>query len=300
MSSQATFTVYFDGACPLCRREIAWYRRRPGADTMAWVDVSRKANATRLPDLTREAALTRFHVRLPDGRLLSGAPAFGELWKRLPGFRLLGKSARMPFVEPLLERLYRGFLRVRPVVQKFVAARCACGGDKYPRWLERELRSNHAGETGAVAIYRGILAVSRDASLRRFATDHLETEARHLALMERLLSPARRSRLSPVWRAAGFATGVLPALFGPRAVYITIEAVESFVDSHYRAQIAALAPHPRWHSLRALLDQCRSDETAHRDEARRAAGARRGPAARIWAALVGLGSSAGVIVARRI
>ena len=31
-----------------------------------------------------------------------------------------------------------------------------------PAWLEAELRSDHAGETGAVLIYRGILAFSRD------------------------------------------------------------------------------------------------------------------------------------------
>ena len=38
-----------------------------------------------------------------------------------------------------------------------------------PAWLLGELRSDQAGETGAVAIYRGILWVSKDASIRRFA-----------------------------------------------------------------------------------------------------------------------------------
>ncbi len=31
------FTVYFDGSCPLCRREIALYRRLPQAAQLAWV-----------------------------------------------------------------------------------------------------------------------------------------------------------------------------------------------------------------------------------------------------------------------
>lgn len=293
MSARAPFTVYFDGACPLCRREIGWYRRRPGADGIAWVDVSRASSDPLPPDLLREAALARFHVRLPDGRLLTGAAAFGELWKRLPGFRTLGRVVRLRPLEPLFERLYRVFLRLRPMLQRAVSARCERRGDTYPRWLEPEIRSDHAGEAGAVAIYRGILAVTRDASLRAFATRHLETEARHLELMEQLLPRPRRSRLLPVWRAAGFATGALAALFGPRAVYVTIHAVESFVDSHYAAQIAALAPYPRWHALRDTLVRCR-------DEARRAAGHGHGPAARLWAAVVELGSSAGVAVARRV
>mgnify|MGYP001315731459 CR=1 FL=1 len=38
-----------------------------------------------------------------------------------------------------------------------------------PRALKREMRSNHAGELGAVWIYRGVLAVTRDPALRAFA-----------------------------------------------------------------------------------------------------------------------------------
>ncbi|MCZ8149187.1 MAG: demethoxyubiquinone hydroxylase family protein, partial [Roseomonas sp.] len=97
-----------------------------------------------------------------------------------------------------------------------------------PDWLVRELRSDHAGETGAVMIYRGILAVSRDPGVRDFAARHGATEQGHLDLLEQLLPPAQRSRLLPIWKVAGFLTGALPALFGPRAVHVTIDAVESF------------------------------------------------------------------------
>ncbi len=65
------------------------------------------------------------------------------------------------------------------------------------------LRSDHAGETGAVAIYRGVLAVARDRNLRAFAQRHLATEAGHLEIMEALVRRAQRSRLLPVWRMAG-------------------------------------------------------------------------------------------------
>ena len=72
-----------------------------------------------------------------------------------------------------------------------------------PSWLRRELRSDHAGEYGAVMIYRGILAISRDAQARQFAERHLVTEARHLELMEEIVPPANRTRLLPLWHVMG-------------------------------------------------------------------------------------------------
>jgi demethoxyubiquinone hydroxylase (CLK1/Coq7/Cat5 family) len=66
--------------------------------------------------------------------------------------------------------------------------------------LVGDLRSDHAGETGAVAIYIGILAVSRDLEIRHFATAHLATEREHLAHFEALLPAGQRSALLPLWR----------------------------------------------------------------------------------------------------
>ena len=169
-----------------------------------------------------------------------------------------------------------------------------------PPSLWPELRSDHAGEAGAVEIYRGILAVSRDPGVRRFAQQHLATESRHLELMQVLVPPARRSRLLPLWRFAGRITGVLPALFGPAAVYRTIAAVEQFVDRHYAAQVRQLGGAPAHGDLRALLEDCRSDEAAHRDDALARAPGRPSVVARVWARLVGVGSAVGVALARRL
>lgn len=168
-----------------------------------------------------------------------------------------------------------------------------------PAWLVADLRSDHAGETGAVWIYRGVLALSGDRALRAFAQRHLATEQRHLGLIDTCLPEADRSRLLPIWRLAGWLTGALPALFGPRAVYATIAAVETFVDQHYQVQIDRLATEPGWAPLRELLDRCRLDEVAHRDEATAQAG-RTGPLMRAWCTLVGVGSAAAVKVCRHV
>ena len=166
--------------------------------------------------------------------------------------------------------------------------------------LRRDLRSDHAGETGAVWIYRGILAVSRDPAVQDFARRHLATETRHLDFFERSLPPAIRSRALPLWRLAGWLTGALPALFGARAVWITIAAVEDFVDRHYAAQIEAMTEVAELEGLRRVLADFRGDELDHRDDARARTPDRPGPLARLWAWMIGAGSAAGVALARTL
>lgn len=116
-------TVLYDGACPLCRREIGHARRladgRGGAG-LAFIDVA--GDGCPLPGAPDQAALlARFHVRLADGRWLSGAEAFAAMWARLPGWRWLAWLARRPGMLPVMERAYRGILRLRPALQRLAA-----------------------------------------------------------------------------------------------------------------------------------------------------------------------------------
>lgn len=179
------------------------------------------------------------------------------------------------------------------------ALTASAGALALPGWLTAELRTDHAGETGAVCIYRGVLAVSRDAGVRAFAARHLATEQSHLTLIDAVLPGQARSRLLPLWRLAGWVTGALPACFGPRAVYATIAAVETFVDRHYQQQIDRLAGDASLSTVHELLDRCRRDEVAHRDEAAGHA-PRPGGLLRAWCTLVGWGSQAAVGVCRHV
>lgn len=107
-------TLYYDGGCPLCTREVAMYRKQPGADGLCWIDVSCCAASDLGPGLTREAALARLHLRLSDGSLVSGAAAFTGLWQRLPRWSWLGRLFASTAGSWLLEAGYRAFLAVRP------------------------------------------------------------------------------------------------------------------------------------------------------------------------------------------
>lgn len=115
-------TVLYDGACPLCRREISVYQGlkslHPDA-AVCFADIS-DADVPLPPGTTREQLLARFHVQRQDGELLSGAQAFLALWTALPGWRWLALVGRLPGTAWLMERIYLLFLRWRPALQRWV------------------------------------------------------------------------------------------------------------------------------------------------------------------------------------
>ena len=288
--------VYFDGSCPMCRREIAVYQNITPDQPIAWVDVSKPD--TPLPQgQSKEQLMARFHTRTAQGELLSGAAAFVHVWAQLPGWRVLAWLAKVPGMLWLMEKAYNGFLPVRPAIQRFVLK---FDTSHLPPTLVADIRTDHAGETGAVWIYKGILAVSRNPEIRAFASEHLQTEQRHLNAMNTLLPVFRRSWLLVPWRIAGFITGALPALFGPVAVYRTIAAVETFVNLHYQEQIEKLTALGTHQDLKAQLIAFQLDECAHRDEAASKTTKPGGLIARLWVGAIGSGSKVAVTLARFI
>ncbi len=116
-----SLTVYFDGSCPMCRREITIYRRLPQATAIEWVDVSQGVALG--ASLSCAQAMARFHVRDAQGRLHSGAAAFSRMWLMFPGWRWLGCLSAWPPLSWGVEAAYRLFLPLRPRLQTWVRRR---------------------------------------------------------------------------------------------------------------------------------------------------------------------------------
>jgi predicted DCC family thiol-disulfide oxidoreductase YuxK len=114
-SERSNSTVYFDGSCPLCRAEIGHYQRQDQDRALCFVDIS-ETGAIPPDGVTREGAMKRFHVRAGDGRVLSGAAAFVEVWTRLPRWCWAARVASLPGALIALEWGYRIFLPVRPFI----------------------------------------------------------------------------------------------------------------------------------------------------------------------------------------
>ena len=169
--------------------------------------------------------------------------------------------------------------------------------------LAEILRVDHAGELGAVHIYRGQRAVLGEAAGREaiFAqlADMEAHEARHLTRFETMLTDGRvrPTLLAPVWRAAGFALGAGTALMGEKAAHACTEAVETVIEAHYAGQIEELAE--REPALAAELTQFRAEELAHRDQAV-AGGSRQAPAYPFLAAVIRAGCRAAIKISEKL
>jgi 3-demethoxyubiquinol 3-hydroxylase len=113
----APLTVLYDGARPLCRREISLYAGVQPGTPVCYVDVS-AANVELPAKVTREQLLARFHVQDKTGTLRSGARAFLLSRSVLPGWRWLARLGQLPGAAWTMEVAYRLFLRVRPLLQR--------------------------------------------------------------------------------------------------------------------------------------------------------------------------------------
>ncbi len=139
------------------------------------------------------------------------------------------------------------------------------------RRLAEMLRVDHAGEYGAVQIYRGQRAVFDRASGRAEIASLLKEmedgEAAHLETFDRLLADrrVRPTLLSPVWNVAGYALGAATALMGEKAAMACTAAVEEVIEQHYAEQALELATAEP--GLAATLAGFRQDELGHKETA---------------------------------
>jgi ubiquinone biosynthesis monooxygenase Coq7 len=169
--------------------------------------------------------------------------------------------------------------------------------------LAEILRVDHAGELGAVHIYRGQRAVlGAAAGHARIAGQLAEMEAHeaeHLARFDRLLTErqVRPTALAPIWRLAGFALGAGTALIGDKAAHACTEAVETVIEEHYAGQIAELEG--REPELAAELGRFRAEELAHRDLAVEE-GAREAPGYALLAAVIRTGCRAAIKISEKL
>lgn len=115
----AAITVYYDGLCPVCGREVAVYRRLAAPGAVVWRDLAGDPHVLQYEPFGLETALALLHVRDADGALHVGLPAHLVLWERLPGLRRLARGLRRcAFARHLFERLYLAFTARRPGLRR--------------------------------------------------------------------------------------------------------------------------------------------------------------------------------------
>lgn len=128
VGAKGALRVFYDGDCPMCRREIAFIDARALPGSLDLIDISESSGHGKdkgetgvlPPGLDRKTALALMHVQLPDGRVVKGAEAFAAIWERVPRAALLARMAARWPLRPLLDLAYRAFLLLRPGLQALV------------------------------------------------------------------------------------------------------------------------------------------------------------------------------------
>lgn len=165
------------------------------------------------------------------------------------------------------------------------------------------IRVDHAGEFGAVQIYRGQRAVFEHAADKqhtaRLIAEMEEGEQEHLQTFDRLIAErgVRPTLMAPVWRVAGFGLGAVTALMGERAAHACTEAVEEVIEEHYANQSAVLDGVDE--DLKDIVDRFREDELAHKATAIDQ-GARSAPGYPVLSAVIKFGCRVAIRISERI
>jgi predicted DCC family thiol-disulfide oxidoreductase YuxK len=121
------FKVYFDGLCPLCSREISYYRKKAGADAIEWIDITANGFDARSEGLDPQKVQKFFHVKDETGRLIVGVDAFIEIWSRIASLRYWKTIASLPGVTPVMKLGYFAFAKIRPFLPRKSSQECSSG-----------------------------------------------------------------------------------------------------------------------------------------------------------------------------
>ena len=139
----------------------------------------------------------------------------------------------------------------------------------YSMNTEEIIRVDHAGETGAVEIYRGQIQAAK---LRGADTVELEEmmehEQRHLEYFEMLKRQRKlpETALMPLWRIAGYGLGFVSGLLGKQAMAQVTHSVETVIDAHYQEQIEWAKSNGE-DNMASFMEDFRLDEDEHRQAA---------------------------------
>lgn len=109
---QKPLAVFYDGDCPLCRREIDFVRDRDERNQLQLINISTADFEATPHGTTHDALMGQMHVRREDGEWVRGADAFREIYGTL-GYRKLIGLSRLPILRTIIDWGYVLFARNR-------------------------------------------------------------------------------------------------------------------------------------------------------------------------------------------
>ncbi len=117
-SASYELSIYYDGMCPVCSKEINHYKKKEKSHLLRFVDIASPTFDARSEGLNPEGIHKRFHVKTKDGEILDGVDAFQRIWQVLDIFKVLDSLVRFPLTRPFFDMGYILFAKVRPYLRR--------------------------------------------------------------------------------------------------------------------------------------------------------------------------------------
>ena len=102
-------SVFFDGKCNLCSKEINYYQRIAPKNTFNWVDITKNPDELDRFEIKLSDGLRLMHVADSNGNISTGVDAFIIMWKQIKYWKFLGLFVSLPIVKQIANLLYRYF-----------------------------------------------------------------------------------------------------------------------------------------------------------------------------------------------
>ena len=111
--SKNMITVFFDGKCGLCSKEINYYRKIAPDGIFIWQDITKFADDLKANGISLSEGLKLLHTKDIDGKFYVGVDAFILIWKQLKGWHLLAIFVSLPIIKQIINFAYRIFANWR-------------------------------------------------------------------------------------------------------------------------------------------------------------------------------------------
>jgi predicted DCC family thiol-disulfide oxidoreductase YuxK len=102
-------SVFFDGKCNLCSKEINYYQRIAPKNTFNWVDITKTPGELDKFEIKLSDGLRLMHVADSRGNIFTGVDAFIIMWKQIKYWKFLGLFVSLPIVKQITKLLYQYF-----------------------------------------------------------------------------------------------------------------------------------------------------------------------------------------------
>ncbi len=105
-------TIYYDGACGICRREMEHYRAKDKNARLKFINANHPNFDPKSEGLDPQNILDYIHAKDENGKVVYGLEAFAWIWEAC-GYKLLPILVRLPLIRQLARAFYRLFARYR-------------------------------------------------------------------------------------------------------------------------------------------------------------------------------------------